>query len=165
MKGIIAKAEDFIAWAKDVNNGTPIAKKCDLQDVYGRSRRCDIDSAFIAAEGERRLILCAVNNVMAFEEVEHLLSVLARHKTNSLLKEECAELDEKTAALAKERATFEDEKKSLLGQIATLQASLNESLQVVKTLNTKNNELGTKVCEYKVKAENFDFLKKIITGG
>lgn len=165
MKGVIATAEDFIAWAKDINNGMPISKKCDLQDVYGHSRRCDIDSAFIAAEGERRLILCAVNNVMAFEEVEHLLSVLAKHKTNTLLKEECAELDEKTIALAKERAAFENEKKSLLGQISTLQASLNESLQVVKILNDKSDEFGRKIDEYKVKAENFDFLKKIITGG
>lgn len=92
MKTITTK-EDLLQWAKEVNFGVSLPRKCDLQDVYAHSKQSDIDRLLIECEADRKLIICSVYNCMAFGEVERLLNVLARHKCEKRMEIEYELLD------------------------------------------------------------------------
>jgi hypothetical protein len=56
----IASKEDLLAWARFINGGSySLHDKCDLQDIYARSQRDDLDKFFIECEGDRKLVVPA----------------------------------------------------------------------------------------------------------
>ena len=107
----ITNAAELVQWATYINNSIGMmnaGEKADLQDVYARSLRADLDNAFIFSNNERKLVICSVNNLMAFEEVEHLLSFLARHKVNQERQELYNDFDKRESNLDTRERTFKD---------------------------------------------------------
>lgn len=146
MKRIETK-EDMLQWAREANSGVTIQRKCDLQDVYAHSAVADLDAAFIAAEGERKLIICAVNNTMAFEEVERLLVVLAKHKAAAEREALYAEVDAYTAEVTKREVHLANLENTIAAQREDMQR-MSEELQAART--------------YRIDAERFRQLKQLL---
>jgi hypothetical protein len=133
----IESVADMLAWAKAVNSGLSINEKCEAQDIYARSLRADLDKFFIASEGERKLVICSVNNVMAFDEVEHLLLKLAQHKVDKEMEDHLAiiterynelhgkeyEFNRKVAEAEKAKADLEQTNRDLSAFVDRLEAS------------------------------------------
>jgi predicted RNase H-like nuclease (RuvC/YqgF family) len=158
----IQSVKDLIEWAEEINRGVSISRKCDMQDIYAHSQQLAIDKYFIAAEGQRRLIICSVNNTMAFEEVERLLKVLAKHHVNSLLNQEQDDLDAAWRKLAEEKNAFENAKKQIYRKITWLNETINGLAKTVDFCKKERIELSNKLAEFKEKAKKFDALKKIL---
>jgi len=157
MKSIQSK-DDFLAWAREINQGVSLSRKCDLQDVYAHSKVADIDKFFIECNGDRKLIICSVNNCMAFEEVERLLTVLAKHKVNEMVREEQAELDKSW----REVADAQGEVGRLKSKVAELETRINVYQVEVARINKIAWDYQVKANEYRINSEKFDTLKSLL---
>lgn len=172
----ITNAADLLQWAAYINN-TWIAldgcrgmmPKCDLQDIYARSSREALDQAFIDCGSERRLVICSVNNIMAFEEVEHLLQVLARHKVGQERKELYTEYDEKDAWLCgRERALKESMKPyhkrmaELRKRNEFLERSFSEIRAREVSLVEDARAARREVRELQAKADKYDSIRELL---
>jgi len=169
MKRIESK-DDFIKWAKEINAGITEKRKCDMQDIYAYSGRNDLDRFFIESEGERKLIICGVNNIMAFEEVEHLLNILARHKCNKQMEAEYKELDRRDAALAARERAQQDSRKPYHKKLRELQDTINR-LSLANHNLTENcsrvkqerDTLKLEVLQNEIDAEKFRTIRTALT--
>lgn len=145
----IETKEQMLEWAKEINFLNPI--KCDMQDIYAHSKREDLDRFFIELEGERKLVICSVNNVMAFEEVEHLLSVLAKHKVSQQMKIEYKELDERISEFESTKNDYTE----MNEKIVEIEIELNGSRK-------EYNKLYTDSRVWKEKARKYDAIKEAL---
>ena len=116
----IETIEDLMEWAKEINSGVTVARKCDLQDVYAHSKQSDIDRLFLDDGTDRRLVLCSVYNTMAYGEVERLLKVRGKSLLNKMIREEQDSLDRQYSELSSRESTFESAKKHIYKRIADL---------------------------------------------
>jgi septal ring factor EnvC (AmiA/AmiB activator) len=164
----IETVNELLAWAQRINNRSyTIKEKCDLQDIYARSQRTVLDKLFIEAESERKLVICSVNNVMAFDEVEHLLDVLAKHKARKQWEIDNAEIEKRYSELSHKEYTFEQAVKSNEKTFANLTDQLRHKDSTIEMLQNACSEhrntihdLRLEMEENKVKAENYDEIKR-----
>lgn len=165
---------DLIQWANEINQTIghmTAGKKADLQDVYARSTEAQIDAAFLADENKhaRKLIVCSVNNIMAFEEVERLLNVLARHKCIKQAEIDEVEYQRRMNEIhARENAFREAQKpihkkiRTLKDRIATLERH-NEQLSLLA--NNWREQLNGAIHHanlFEKKAAKYDAIKKAL---
>jgi uncharacterized protein YoxC len=166
----IASKEDLLAWARFINGGCySLHDKCDLQDIYARSQRDDLDKFFIECEGDRKLVICSVNNVMAFDEVEHLLSVLAKSKTLAQWELDNIEWEKREAEVVRKERILDD---AVRNNDAVVQNLVNANAQLkeeVAHLNESLRERGEEMyhlrqrqAEDTQKARKYDALKDLL---
>lgn len=165
----IESVTDFIQWAKEVNAGITEKRKCDMQDIYAHSSRNELDRFFIESEGDRKLIICSVNNVMAFDEVEHLLNQLARHKCNRQMEQEYKELDRREGALAARERAQQDSRKPYHKKLASLQKTITDLQQKnaeliarSERMRTERNAAQIDALNYEIKAQKYDAIKEAL---
>lgn len=134
----IENKTDMLIWARHINNNIinmPMSDKCDLQDIWGHSAVGKIQDAFIACEGERKLVICSVSNVMDFQQVEDLLSHLAQYKCRKQREIDEEEFIKRDAELFRKEQAFKDAMKPYHKRMKELRRqnellkSSNESIQ------------------------------------
>jgi hypothetical protein len=132
MQKTISSKDELLQWAREINNGlaSDVKRKCDYQDYYMRATRADLDRWFLESDMDRRLVICSVNNVLAFDEVERLLGVLARAKVERAYEESERDIDKRYVELAAKERIFEECKKPIFKRIASLKRE-NRKLQAV----------------------------------
>jgi hypothetical protein len=171
----IETKEDMILWANAINSHpVSIAEKCDFQDIWGHSDRKTIDRLFIEANGSRSLIICSVQNVMAYEEVEHLLKTWATDKANKIIN---AELETLTAdhikkynEVVRQENTLNEGKRAIYRKISSLK-DLHERLtrqnaDLLKRIAEYRQETRAakqQCLEYEEKAAKYDAIKQALT--
>ena len=172
MKRIESK-EDLIKWARAVNQGLTIKQKCDFQDIYAHSKEADLKEFFIEAKGERSLIVCSINNVMAYETVEKMLLYLARHKAETIINKELEEHDERYrkrfVELEKREAIFEEGKRAIykrireLTNIARIHKERGERLgEELDSYRKENREYRRRLAEQAEQAHTIKALKQLL---
>lgn len=162
-------------WANAINNNPmSISEKCDFQDIWGHSDRKTIDRLFIEANGSRSLIICSVHNVMAYDEVEHLLKTWATDKANKIIN---AELETLTAdhikkynEVVRQENTLKEGKRAIYRKIASLndrQARMDrQKTELLKRLEECRQETRSakqEIKEYREKAAKYDAIKQALT--
>jgi len=173
MKRIESK-EDMVKWAREVNSGLTQKAKCDYQDIWAHSSRVDIDRFFIEANGDRKIIVCSVYNTMAYEEVEHLLTVLAKHKANKIIDKEIEEYnkvyDTRSYELLVREKAFSDCRKSYWKRIKSLRVKSEHLTTRTSWLESEVEEkrevirrLQGEVLQHKTKARKFDELQSLLS--
>lgn len=161
--------DDMIKWAREINFGVSVNRKCDMQDEYAHTTHEDINRFFIEAEGDRKLVLCGVYNCMAFDEVERLLSVLARHKVSKQMKLEYAELDKRESALAARERAQQDSRKPYYKKLA----ELNKTIEGLRRVNAdltngfsrikeERNAAKLDALQYEIEAEKYRKIKELL---
>lgn len=159
----IESKNDFISWASEVNRGITLARKCDMQDIYAHTTVANIDKFFLEADGERKLILCSINNCMAFEEVERLIVVLAKDQARKQLARHYGQLEKEEYALQARIKTFEESKKPIFKRIEELRREAGYFLERTNHFRTLYQQEATKLQQYQDKANKFDTLKNILS--
>jgi len=167
MMKTIETTEQLITWAKEVNNGVSLSRKCDLQDIIGHSNKETLKKLFIAANGSRNLITCSFYNTMSYDFVEEMLLALAKHKAQALIDKESERLE---TEWTKREERLEDGKKAIYKKIATLKNNIDKlesKLEREKAENAvlrkKKMELSDEVKRLSVDAERFNIIKKLLS--
>lgn len=114
----ISNSKDLIEWAREINFGVDLHRKCDLQDIYAHTKQTNIDKFFIESELDRRLVICSISNAMSFDEVERLLSVLARYKCEKILQNEEKRLADSYSDISRRETMLEKNKRSIARKIS-----------------------------------------------
>jgi hypothetical protein len=152
----IESLEDLLKWAREINSGVTLNRKVELQDVYAHSRREDLDTFFIESAGDRKLVICSVNNAMAFEEVEYLLKVLAHYKAEKLMSEE-------TDAINRRERAIEEKERVMSERLSGMQEALDKLISRNETLGRENGVLTERVIEFREKADKYDKLRSLLS--
>ncbi|HNS55597.1 MAG TPA: hypothetical protein PKO34_00970 [Smithellaceae bacterium] len=170
----IETTEQLIAWAKEVNNGVSLSRKCDLQDIIGHSNTERLKELFISANGSRNLITCSFYNTMSYDFVEEMLLALAKHKAQALIDKESERLEtewtERFVLLEKREERLKDGKTVIYKKIATLKntlARLESKLEREKdenaVLRKKKMELSGEVERLSADAKRFNIIKSLLS--
>jgi len=159
----IQTIDDFMAWAREINSGISLARKCDMQDIYAHSKQSDINKLFIDSNTDRKLVLCSVYNVMAYDEVERLLKVLAKHKTKELIEAGHEELNKEWFEIRKGQAALLEAKRHIYKKINELEKTNARLKAKLNSMSAFVDESIIKIKEYKSKALKFDRLKKLLS--
>ena len=157
------------------------AARCDYQDDYAHAGHETIDKAFNdATQDERRLILCAVYNTMAYDEVERLLLVRAKAVRQAERAElyrdfdqvETArtdELDRREATIFKREITFQEMKKPYhkrladqRRQIDQLHAALVTGAAHAAAIRKERDTAKLDALEYEIKASRYDAIREAL---
>jgi hypothetical protein len=167
----IESVADLVAWAKAVNMSLSPKDIPDAQDIYAHSGYNDIARFFIEAEGDRKLILCSVHNVMPHEEVERLLKALAQHKVNKEMEYYYAEHEKKETALNARINAFQDVMKPYHKKLETLRRRNAELERMFQARNDRENgllqmirQLRQEVLGLTGKAQKYDAIAAAVKG-
>jgi len=138
----IESPREFKEWAEEVNMGVTLKRKCELQDVIGRSSMEKLKELFVAANGSRDLILCSLYNTMSYQVVEEMLHHLANHKAREIIAKEEDRLNstwnERFGKFNKTEHAFNESRKAIFKKIRQMRERLSQ-------LENKNNNLNNKV--------------------
>ncbi len=169
----IETLREFKEWAKEVNMGVTTKRKCELQDVIGRSSMEKLKELFVAANGSRDLILCSLYNTMSYQVVEEMLHYLANHKAREIIEKEEDRLNstwnERFGKFNKTEHAFNESRKAIFKKIRQMRERLlrleskNNSLQDrIEQLEKEKREMTETICRLSENSAKYETIKKLL---
>ena len=169
----IENLQELEEWAKEVNMGVTTKRKCDLQDVIGRSSMETLKKLFIAANGSRDLILCSLYNTMSYQVVEEMLHHLANHRAQEIIEKEENRLNnewnEKYALLNKEGNKINESRKTIFKKIRQqrerllqLESKNNNRKNRIKQLEKEKWQMTENICKLSENSAKYEAIKNLL---
>ena len=115
------------------------------------------------------MVITSVYNTMSFDEVEHLLNILARHKCGKQRAIDDKEFDRREAALAARECAQLDSRKSYYKKLATLHSTIadlqrrnDEMTGRLDRMRAERNAAILDARQYEVDAKKYRTIKDLL---
>ena len=173
MKAIETK-DDFVRWAKQVNESTSVKISNNLQDTFGHSNLSTLKKIYVSdLNGDRNLITFAISKNQSYDTLFDFLGDWSHHRALDVIEKETLDVHEQYqknyVELAKQRTIFHGCKKTVYKRIRQwreLVTSRNIDIEGLKSkvsrLQTENMQLHEANRRLLKQADNFETIKRIL---